>query len=654
MSVQRDQGCLSLISAAHELAHFVDVRLPASFTGRVFELYPDSERFDDILNFISIALGGFFIPVGGSASKNKADNCLVYQNGRWTIGTDGLDEQKGQFFKFVPSEETQKLTLSGMIRLWIKRRTGFFSYFLIAFIINVLALGTPLYMNAIYGRVIPASAEASLWTLSVMLMAFFLIEVYLKKKKESIVFKLVSDFSVFFEPNYIRQMISIVSNERNKWGGARAMGLANLVKLKGALWILISSQYIDIAFCLMYFLVIAIIAQYLVVGVIVMAIIQVFAVVFFDYKAKLDFDNLQQRSSGLPIPFLDDYKANGMDNSFISIYLNGTEQNNKLEERKLSHRVSMNSTLSFISSSQTVVIVVFAYYLLQYGELAPGALFATIILSGKISQQISSLSSFLPLIRSMKETFQQINDVFSEGSSASPMSIGDQQDKDGWGVKNIEFSFEEKSGRKVLDNISFDIRLGEKVAIVGAGGSGKTILSRLLLGLIEPTRGRISFNSKNHPRVSALREDTYYFPQRSFLYSDTLFEYFGCNDEEKLKKVLSLPFMRWLPQTFAGGMYARLDTASGVSVDKMQMLEMCRFSVSEKNFWLLDEPTAFVGASVEKQFCSIMSERLQPSTTLLLFTGRSNMLHLVDRVIFIEDGRIAFDGSREKFLSMLT
>jgi len=257
------------------------------------------------------------------------------------------------------------------------------------------------------------------------------------------------------------------------------------------------------------------------------------------------------------------------------------------------------------------------------------------------------------LNRNLKETLQQINEVFKDGAKGAPVRVGDEPGKDGWSLVGVDFAYEKSLGRKVLENISFDIRCGEKIAIVGAGGSGKTTLSRLLLGLMEPNRGRISFNCDKYDRIAALREDTYYFPQKNFFYHDNLFEYFDCTDEERLKKNLSAPFMNWLPQTFTGGIYSSVDTALNISVDKMQMLEMCRFSLCNKSVWLFDEPSAFVGASVEKQFCSMITEKIRPSTTMLIFTGRSNLLHLVDRVIFLENGRVAFDGSSEKFISML-
>ncbi|WP_273793883.1 ATP-binding cassette domain-containing protein [Brucella anthropi] len=654
MSTQRDQGCLTLISAANELALFFDVKLPASFLGRMFELYPDDERFDEILSFTGITMGGYFIRLGRNRAPDDNDNCLVYQTGEWSTRCDVADSQTALIFKFIPSGDTDTLTPARLMRLWTKRRTGLFTFFIIAFTLNVLALGMPLYMNAIYGRVIPASAEASLWTLSLLLVSIFILEIYLKKKKERVVYRLIRDFSVFFEPNYIRRIISIISSERNLWGGARTLAIANLAKLKSALWALISSQYVDVVFCVLYFLVVAIIAQYLVIGVIVMALIQILAILYYDYTSKIDIPVPSQQVGTLPIPFVDDYKANGMDDAFVSIYLNGSEKNNILEEKKLAQRVSMNSTLSFLSSFQTVVIVVLAYYLLQYGELAPGALFATIILSGKISQLISSLSSFLPLLRSMKESLKHINGVLADGNTRIPIHMGGQQSRDGWSVRGLGFSFEEKSGRKVIEDISFDIGLGEKVAIVGAGGSGKTTISRLLLGLIEPTSGRISFNSTDYPRFSVLRDETYYFPQKNFFYYDTLFEYFGSSDDERLKTALSLPFMKWVPQVFTGGIYTPLNNVAGVSVDKMQMLEMCRLVVSDKKLFFLDEPTAFVGSNVEKQFCSILSEKLDDASTLVLFTGRSNMLHLVDRVIYLEDGKIAFDGSQPDFISLLS
>lgn len=214
----------------------------------------------------------------------------------------------------------------------------------------------------------------------------------------------------------------------------------------------------------------------------------------------------------------------------------------------------------------------------------------------------------------------------------------------------MSFSYAKNSGINIFENISFNIRQGEKVAIVGANGAGKTTLSHLILGLKKASGGRISYQGDGKDFE---KNSIYYFPQRNFLYHDNLYDYLGLNSdkEEHLKTLFSRSLFKWIPSFFSSGLHASLEYLSEpLGLDKLQTLEMARLALSDKKIFVLDEPTAYVNAEVERQFSKLLSDKMDSNSTLILFTGRKNLLELVDRIIFIDSGKVAFNGPADEFM----
>ncbi|MEY0665722.1 hypothetical protein AB7281_24250, partial [Providencia rettgeri] len=152
-------------------------------------------------------------------------------------------------------------------------RTVFMLLF-VSFFINVFALTIPLYFNAMYGRIIPASAEASLWTLSAIAFICFLCEFLLKKRKSQYSYQLMAEFKNSIQPALFNDVLESPNHHDNYWGRDKTRILRDIRELNMLMWGLISTNVLDIFFIFLFLLTIFIMAGSLVVIPIVIFILQ--------------------------------------------------------------------------------------------------------------------------------------------------------------------------------------------------------------------------------------------------------------------------------------------------------------------------------------------------------------------------------------------
>jgi ATP-binding cassette subfamily C protein LapB len=210
-----------------------------------------------------------------------------------------------------------------------------------------------------------------------------------------------------------------------------------------------------------------------------------------------------------------------------------------------------------------------------------------------------------------------------------------------------------------LSGVSFRIRPGEKVVIIGRVGSGKTTLERLILGLYTPTQGAITVDGVDIRQLdpAELRRNIGYVEQDPMLFYGTLRD----------NIVIAAPFAgdaAILAAAEVGGLtsYANEhpqgfdmligERGESLSGGQRQGVAIARAALLEPPVLLLDEPTGSMDFASEAQF----KERLRSYAahrTMVLITHRNSLLELADRIIVLDAGRIVADGSRDKVLADL-
>jgi len=221
--------------------------------------------------------------------------------------------------------------------------------------------------------------------------------------------------------------------------------------------------------------------------------------------------------------------------------------------------------------------------------------------------------------------------------------------------EDVHFVYQD-TGITALKNFNLHIRKGEKIAIVGRTGSGKTTLAQLLLRMYDPTRGRIKVGNTDIRKTSLqeLREKISYVPQDVFLFSDTVHNNvaFGLAkaDPGRVEKAARQAVVHQEILQFPQG-YSTLIGERGVTLSggQKQRISIARALIKDPALVIFDDCLSAVDAKTEKQIISNLNEYLDDRTAIII-THRVFSLFDFDRIVVLEDGEIVEQGSHQDLL----
>jgi ATP-binding cassette subfamily C protein len=220
-------------------------------------------------------------------------------------------------------------------------------------------------------------------------------------------------------------------------------------------------------------------------------------------------------------------------------------------------------------------------------------------------------------------------------------------------VQNVTFAYNEE--HQVFDGLSLSIPKGQRVALVGASGGGKSTLVQLLLGIYQPQQGKLLFN--NHPAQSigfeAVREEISVVLQQPILFNDTLRHNLSLGShysDDKLWHALEVAQLSDVTRQLTEG----LDTQIGrngirLSGGQRQRLAIARMILSDPKFVILDEATSALDTSTEAALHHALSEFLNGRTTLII-AHRLSAVKQADRIYVLEDGQITQAGKHAELV----
>ena len=298
-------------------------------------------------------------------------------------------------------------------------------------------------------------------------------------------------------------------------------------------------------------------------------------------------------------------------------------------------------------------IILFAHYRIQSGEMT----------TGDFVSFITAMALFMDPIRKYSQANVKLNQA--RAASERIFKLLDEKEEPDYGevdvsklssnitVNNLNFSY--NSERTVLNNISLEIKAGEKVAFVGLSGSGKSTIINLFLGLYEVPKQKIMIDGHdlNSINKTSLRNLFSLVSQDIFLFNDTIEENLSVGQnlsEDEMKNALEVAYANEFVSKLADGLQTNIgDSGLKLSGGQRQRLTIARAFLRNSPILLLDEATSALDNESEKMVQRAL-ERLSVNKTVIAVAHRLSTVQDYDKIYVFDDGQVIESGTHEELI----
>ncbi|MBD8051747.1 ATP-binding cassette domain-containing protein [Limnohabitans radicicola] len=533
--------------------------------------------------------------------------------------------------------------------------------------VTVLALATSFYSMQVYDRVVPTQASATLLVLTLGVIASILLEVLGKWLRSRQVHHLTDLIDQSLARTVFGRFLNLRLDQLPPSVGATASRLRGYESIRGFLVSLVTQAMVDIPLALLTLLVLFFIggklalipASFLVAGLVAGTVFQG----RIEHLAR-QATPAQHLKSGLLVESIEGaetIKSGQGGWRMLSRWLDITDEARQYEHHM--RELTENAQFMVATLQQLAYISLVALGALAIGvdDFSMGALIACSILSGRILQPIAMIPSLLMQWAHTKVAVSDLDRLWQlpadhpEGTQPLIAPLQGQ-----YSLSDIDMHY---GGTLALRLPKLHIRAGERIAILGGIGSGKTSLLRLLSGMYKPQAGRVLLDGMELELIAkdCLSEHIGFVAQDGRLFAGTLREnlILGLNDpgdeallfaarRTGLFDAAIAPHPKGLERDIHEG-------GQGLSGGQRQLVHFTRALLRQPRIWLLDEPTASMDPPLEQRVLQTLAEELQKrlDSTLILVTHKPQLLGLVQRVMVLANQQIVLDGPRDQVLQQL-
>ena len=542
---------------------------------------------------------------------------------------------------------------------------------LAALLSNSLMLVTGLVTSVIYDKVIPHKAFVTLWAMAAAGGMALLFDLAARQLRAYLIDLAGKKTDLLVGTQLFRQSLNVRMEHRPESAGAYShiVGQIELVRdfFSSATLSAISDLPFIFIFIAMAFIVGGPLGWVLVVGV---PLIMGAAVLIQGAMRRATSANMQQQADlhGLlveAVEGIEDIKATGAQGRFLHQYERSSAAAvaSQIRSRRLS---SLTMNLSSISQQAiTLVMLVWGVYLIDEKVITGGALMGAVMFGMRAIAPLTSIVMLATRWQGARAAMLALDRVMNQPTEreAGRDYIPVREMSGRIAMTDVGFAYPAKAGQeapKVLKGVSLRFEPGERVAILGRIGSGKSTILRIIGGLYRPAEGLVDVDGVDLRQLDPgdFRLKVGYVPQDSRLFNGTLRDNVLLGrpgaDATRLAAVAKLTGLARVAEGHPMGWDLPVgESGSLLSGGQRQLVALTRSLITEPKILLMDEPTSSMDAQSELAFLRQLNESAR-GCTLVMVTHRPAVLELVQRIIVVDAGKVVMDGPKAQVLAALS
>ncbi|WP_444942344.1 type I secretion system permease/ATPase [Microbulbifer sp. ZKSA004] len=315
-----------------------------------------------------------------------------------------------------------------------------------------------------------------------------------------------------------------------------------------------------------------------------------------------------------------------------------------------------------VQSSVFAVVVLFGAPMVMEGGMTTGALVAASILGSRMMAPMANITQVLSRWQQARFAMQGIDQIMQlpVDNPENEKKVQKSVIQGNYHFQQTVYNYGDSAAEPALIISDLKIHQGERIAILGRNGSGKSTFLHALSGYIEPARGQLRLDdvSLAHIDPADVRRDVSLLSQKTGLFHGTIYENLVLGapyaSDEEIMWALDMTGAKAFVNKLPKGLGCLIQEGGfGLSGGQKQSLLLARLLLRQPNVLLLDEPTSALDEATEKRFIHALSQ-WSAERTVVVATHRTSILNFVDRVIVLDSGRVALDEPKDKAISILS
>jgi ATP-binding cassette subfamily C protein LapB len=535
-----------------------------------------------------------------------------------------------------------------------------------ALLINLFALAVPLFTMNVYDRVVPNFGVESLWMLAAGVFMVLCLDYILRLLRSHFIDLASARIDVKLSTLIMERVLGMRLADRPASVGSFAATLRSFESVRDFIASATVTALIDLPFALLFMLVILWISWPLVFFPIVGAL----GLIIYSYVVQHRMHELSEST----------FRAAALRNATLvesltaleTIKAQGAEgQIQEKWEKTAAYLARVTSQLRLLSASAvngtttllqlvSLVTVVAGVYLIHERMLTVGGLIASTMLASRATSPLAQIVALLMqyqnarlALTSLEQTMAQPTERGGDTAFVHRPEIRGEIE-----FRDVTFAYP-GDGDPALQHVSFRVKPGEHVVVIGRIGSGKTTLQKLMLGLYTPSAGAVLVDGVDLRQLDPadLRRNVGYVEQDAMLFYGSLRENITmgapyADDRTVIEAAEVGGLSEFVNRHPAGFDMVIGERGSSISGGQRQGIAIARAVLLDPPILLLDEPTSSMDFTSEAQLKERLA-RFAERKTMIIVTHRTSLLDLAERIIVVDGGRVVADGPKNQVVEAL-